>query len=55
MSHMLYLCWSTCGNKSKGVKHKEMVYFEYDFCISDCGNMWVAPLNRYQKGLSNSI
>ena len=31
MSHMLYVCWSTCGNKSKGVKHNEMVYFGYSF------------------------
>ena len=55
MSHMLYVYWSTCGNKSKGVKHNEMVYFDYNFCISNRGNMWVAPLNRDQKGLSDGI
>ena len=55
MSHMLYMYWSTYVNKSKEVKHNEMVYFEYNFCISDRGNMWVAPVNSDQKGLSNGI
>ena len=55
MLHMLYVCWSTCENKSKGVKHNEMVCFEYNFCIYNRVNMWVTSLNRDKKELSNGI
>ena len=55
MLHMLYLCGSTYGNRNNGVKHNKMKYFEYSFCIYDCGSMWVTPLDRDQKELSNGI